>query len=127
MWRGASISEQKAPRATEFDMKNKKIDHEKRARKAWKYLVKLAQSGETTTYGEVAGRQGLHHRSAQWFLGVIQRECRQRGLPPLQALVVNKRTGRPGGGYVASARSGRGYRKAVRAVQAYKWSKAAPF
>jgi hypothetical protein len=83
-----------------------KIDHFKRAAQAWPILAKQAnKKGKPFTYGELCSKLGLHHRAAGWFLGVIQRYCYQEGLPPLQALAVNKRTGLPGSGYVGSSRN----------------------
>lgn len=108
-------------------MAQKKINHKKRARRVWPHLVKIARSRGFITYAEIAAILGLHHRSARWFLGVIQTECRRRGLPPLQALVVNKQTHRPGNGYVASPTQGAEYRKAVRRVRAFDWPATAPF
>ena len=104
-----------------------KIDHVARARVAWPILSKLAHKGKKITYGELSGFLGLHHRSARWFLGVIQEECIRQDLPPIQAIVVNKRTGVPGAGYVATGRHGKVYRRSVRRVHEYAWSKKAPF
>lgn len=108
-------------------MDQKKINHRKRARHAWRYLVEKARSGQLTTYSEVASAIGLHHRSASWFLGVIQQECQRQGLPPLQAIVVGKRSGKPGGGYLATPDEGHAYRKALARVSAYDWPQTAPF
>jgi hypothetical protein len=102
--------------------------HERRARRAWPLLVKRAASGRPPfTYGELAGRLGLHHRSAAWFLGVIQRYCRENNLPPLQALAVNARTKIPGGGYHGSARTVRAHAQALAAVRKAPWPNKAPF
>ena len=104
-----------------------KIDHVVRARAAWEILYKLARKGRRISYGDLTEPLGLHHRSARWFLGVIQEECRRRDLPPMQAIVFNKRTGVPGAGYVATGKKGKAYRKAVRRVHEYRWPKKAPF
>lgn len=104
-----------------------KIDHVARARQAWKILRKRARKGNLITYGELSGRMGLHPRSARWFLGVIQEECRQQRLPPLQAIAVNKATGVPGIGYDATERQGKKYRKAVKQVHSRNWKEEAPF
>lgn len=104
-----------------------KIDHVARARAAWKPLYKLARKGGCISYGALTKPLGLHHRSARWFLGVIQEECRRQNFPPLQAIVVNKQTGAPGAGYVATGRQGKTYRKAVQRVHKYRWPKKAPF
>ncbi len=103
------------------------IDHRARARLAYPTLRDCARRGQTITYGALTAAQGLHHRSASWFLGVIQTECSLLGLPPLQALVVNAQTGRPGRGYVASGRRGPGYKAALRRVRMFKWPKRPPF
>ena len=107
-------------------MAKKKINHLKRARRVWPRLVQIAQSKGFDTYGENAGSIGLHHRSAAWYLGVIQAECRRRGYPPLQALVVNKTTRKPGKGYTTTPTTEPAYKKAVCRVRAYDWPKAAP-
>lgn len=109
------------------DMAKKKIDHRARARKIWPRLVEIARSKRFDTYGENAGSIDLHHRSAAWYLGVIQAECHSLGYPPLQALVVNKRARKPGKGYTATPTNGPAYKKAVNRVWAYDWPKRAPF
>lgn len=104
------------------------INHHARARKAWRHLVKRANSGgDLFTYGELAGKLGLHHRSTSWFLGVIQAHCADMGLPPLQALVVNKKTKLPGMGYRGSKRGKKSHQSAVEQVRAFAWSAKAPF
>ena len=88
--------------------------------------MRLTQTDETITYGQLAARLGLHHRSAAWFLGVIQTYCRRKRLPPLQALAVNKRTRLPGKGYTGSARSYAAHRRALSRVRARNWNIVAP-
>ena len=93
------------------------INHELRAKKAWPVLVKIAiDRKEPITYGELCATFGLHPRSARWFLSVIQEHCRKKRLPPLQALVVSKRTGLPGSGYVGSRRTKASHKKALQKV-----------
>lgn len=108
-------------------MARKRINHRRRARRAWAHLVKAARRRKQLTYAEIAGKIGLHHRAAQWFLGVIQRYCASAGLPPLQALVVNQRTGVPGAGYVATPRGGMAYDRIVTKVYNHSWPLSAPF
>lgn len=103
------------------------IDHTLRGRKAYRLLRKCAKQGRFITYGELAAAQGLHHRSARWFLGVIQEFMREQGLPPLQALCVRKDTRKPGAGYAGSPTRGRRYEKAVREVFRHPWPKNCPF
>lgn len=103
------------------------VDHFARAKKAWPYLVKRAERGDPPfTYGELSALLGLHHRSARWFLGVIQEYCRRHKLPPLQALAVNKKTGLPGSGYVGSPRTTAEHKHALKRVRSKKWPSKAP-
>ena len=102
--------------------------HERRARQAWPILVARASRGlPPLTYGQLCQRLGLHWRSASWFLGVIQSHCRRAGLPPLQALAVNARTGLPGAGYHGSGRSRAAHARALKRVWRKQWTKRAPF
>jgi len=103
------------------------IDHEARAREAWKHLVKLAKTNEIVHYEDIAVLLGLHHRSASWFLGVIQQHCNAYRLPPLQALVVNKKTKLPGHGYNSSAIDYKTHSRVLKKVRSYPWPKNAPF
>lgn len=104
------------------------IDHEARARKAWPYLVARASKAQPPfSYGELSAKLGFHHRAAQWFLGVIQTQCRAQRLPPLQSLVVNCKTRLPGSGYYGSQRTHAAHARALALVYSEKWSKKAPF
>ncbi len=104
-----------------------KIDHKKRARKAWKILTKCAKEGdEPFTYGSLCEKMGLHHRAAGHFLGVIQTFCAENKLPPLQGLVVNKKTRIPGCGYLGSKRTLESHKLAIKKVYAKDWSKIDP-
>jgi len=103
------------------------IDHFSRAKKAWPLLIRRArQKGPPYTYGELCVELGLHHRAAGWFLGVIQNYCKHNKLPPLQALVVNKKTRLPGCGYVGSPRTQKQHSRALDKVYKEKWSSRAP-
>lgn len=94
-----------------------KIDQFERAARAWPILAKQAnKKGQPFTYGELCLKLGLHHRAAGWFLGVIQRYCQKVGLPPLQALAVNKSTRLPGSGYVGSTRTYKAHQAALQKV-----------
>jgi putative restriction endonuclease len=102
--------------------------HERRARKAWKILAKRASARlGPLTYKQLCDSMNLHWRSAQWFLGVIQRHCATFGLPPLQALVVNGRTRIPGDGYTGSMPTRSAHAKAVKSVERRRWPRSAPF
>jgi len=103
------------------------IDHVERARKAWPILVRRAKSGKgPLSYGELCAEMNLHHRAAQWFLGVIQTYCKKNRLPALQALAVNKQTRLPGKGYAGSVRSRKKHAEEVKRVENYKWKDRAP-
>lgn len=103
------------------------IDHVARARDAWKHLVPLAKTDGIMHYSDIAQAIGLHHRSAAWFLGVIQQHCKKYKLPPLQALVVNKQTGLPGYGYNGSAIDAKTHERVLKQVRSYQWPDEAPF
>lgn len=53
------------------------------------------------TYGELCGkaRPSIAPIGAGLFLGEIATRCKELQMPPLNALVVNKRTGEPGPNY----------------------------
>lgn len=114
-------------------------DYVELARKAWPILVKVAKGelpseflGEgKITYGELCEKIGLsreYYRPAvtSYFLGIIQEYCRWRGVPPLQAVAVNKATGVPGKGYEATLRNGKEYEEALKAVYEYPWPEKPP-
>ena len=106
-----------------------KIDHENRARRAWPLLVARATRKDMPpfTYGELSKKIGVHHRAAQYYLGVIQTYCNKHHLPALQSLAVNKRERLPGEGYVGSARSHTAHQKELAKVRKKKWPAKAPF
>ena len=76
------------------------------AYRALPHLVRCAQLRETITYGELGGRIGIHHRPVRFLLGYIRDEiCRQRNLPLLNVIVVNKNTRLPGESFLAGGTS----------------------
>ena len=109
------------------NMRNTKL-HAKRAREAWPFLVRRANSGvEPYTYGEIGREIGVHHRAAGLFLGVIQDECAKQQWPMLQALAVNAGTKVPGGGYDGE-RGKEAHGAEIRQVRAKKdWPMVPPF
>ena len=72
-----------------------------RAYRAWPMLTKCADNGKTLTYGQLAKRLGIHHRTVRFLLGKIQDYCLEEKLPPLTILVVNQSTQRPSEGFIA--------------------------
>ena len=95
------------------------------SRRAWAILADGCALHE---YGELAPRlgPGIGPRVVSDFLSPIQSYCAEHGLPPLQALVVNKATRRPGGGYTGD-RTKRGHLRDLKRVRAYAWAKQAPY
>ena len=100
-----------------------KVDQFERAERAWTILVGCAGNRRSTTYGQLAARMGVHPRVCRFFLGLIQDHCSKYSLPPLQSLVVNKRTGLPGGGYTGSLRDHHQIEKAQNIVYDFQWEK----
>jgi len=96
------------------------IDQRERAKRAWDILTELARHRHHTTYGGLGSRMDVHHRTCRFFLGLIQDYCRGRGIPPLQSLVVNKASGRPGDGYMAT--STEDIRRVHQIVYSHDWA-----
>ena len=103
------------------------------ARKAWPHLVARAADGkEPFTYTEIGDILGIGCRECGPFLGVIQSHCRKQGMPRLQALVVEKKTGVPsepnknGGGYDGS-RKPSDHAEEVSKVRNFNWPSVPPF
>ena len=71
-----------------------------RAADSWKILVESAKNRQTVTYGELSDSLG---RSVVRGIGKILDHagwyCRDKDLPPLTSIVVNKKTKRPGPGW----------------------------
>jgi putative restriction endonuclease len=104
------------------------IDHIARARKAWPILVSCASQKECfLTYGVLCAKIGLHHRAARFFLGVVQTYCEENNLPPIQALVVNKKTLVPGHGYHGSPIEKTILINAIVKVRQFKWDEKPKF
>lgn len=63
------------------------------------YLLEVARSGGTTTYGELVADLDLPYppRALGRLLGLLTEDCRRRGEPSLAALVVNRTTREIGG------------------------------
>jgi len=103
----------------------KPVEQHERAKRAWDILVGHARERKATTYGELGAEMNVHHRVCSPFLGLIQDHCMSSNLPPLPALVVNKSTGIPGKGYIATVSglltncpsSKRGFRSWLRSTQ----------
>ncbi len=65
--------------------------------KVFEHLKRCAKQMRTVTYGELAEAAGLAPSGIGYQLGYIRDSvCRERGLPWLTAIAVNKDTWRPG-------------------------------
>jgi hypothetical protein len=101
--------------------------HTKRARKAWRYLVRRARKQRPPfTYKEIGEKVGVHWRVAGLFLGIIQSYCQEKKLPKLQALAVNSITKVPGHGYIG-CRGKAQHARELQAVYRRQWQDKAPF
>lgn len=85
----------------------KKISKEYICKYLWDFLIKLAESHRTVFYCEIRDnirdKFGVRY-SCQYMgslLSPIQDHCLECCKPPLTALVVSKRTGLPGEGFIA--------------------------
>jgi len=109
-------------------MAKQRVDQYERAGRAWSILTACARNRQSITYGQLAERMGIHPRVCAFFLGLIESYCLEYSLPPLQSLVINKRTGLPGEGYGATPRGQHQIEKAHNRVFNYSWNKIAnPF
>lgn len=79
-----------------------------RAVQIWQILIGSAYRRETLTYEELVSLLGNKNpKVLAKQLGHIMHYCSQNKLPPLTILVVNKSTGRPGGGLTLLADRGK--------------------
>ena len=71
------------------------------------YLVRAAQRRETLTYGQLGDSIGRHHRTIPNVLGYIRDDiCRPRGIPLINAIVVNADTKLPGEAFLPEGTQG---------------------
>ncbi len=69
-----------------------------KTREVFEYLKKCAGEKRVINYGELAKKVGLANMGTAHPLYYIWKKCERRGLPRLNAIAVNVRTGRPGDG-----------------------------
>ncbi|MFB6282619.1 MAG: hypothetical protein ABEK59_01610 [Halobacteria archaeon] len=67
------------------------------------HLVSVAESRETTTYGDVANVLDDIPVNVGRYVYEVCRRCVQRGEPMLGALIVSKKSGKPGNGFYENA------------------------
>jgi hypothetical protein len=65
----------------------------------WQILIGKAHNRQTITYGQLAKLLGFEGAGTMaHMLGHVYFYCQQKGLPPLNVLVVNQESGLPGEG-----------------------------
>lgn len=86
----------------------------------YRELVALARQRDTITYGDLAPKIRVpHHRQVAQRLDAIAVHLCMVGLPPLQVLVVDKKSGRPGPGMLCVAET---FEEACNRVYDYNWN-----
>ncbi|MPY68057.1 hypothetical protein F8S09_15480 [Deinococcus sp. SDU3-2] len=78
------------------------MDKYERASQAWAVLAWAARHRQTLTYQHLGQATGMHPAGIGMILDPIQDYCRDRNLPPLTVLVVQKDTGLPSSGFTAA-------------------------
>jgi hypothetical protein len=74
------------------------IKSELKRKDVFEYLKRCAGEHRTVSYKEVGNAVGLYYRVLRFPLFWIWGRCNQQGLPELNAIVVNSKTGKPGPG-----------------------------
>jgi len=80
-----------------------------RAWQTWPLLTFAAQHRQVLTYEVVARHTGMHPPGIGSVLEQIQSYCLLGKLPPLSAIVVNKGTGLPSAGFIATTDAPRAF------------------
>ncbi|MGC4808476.1 hypothetical protein [Micromonospora sp. DT233] len=72
-------------------------------------LIAAARRQQTITYGELAIAVDRRYHNLQFgdLLDVLSQDCEDFNEPSLAALVVNQRTGLPGGAFIGDAVAGK--------------------
>lgn len=93
-----------------------------RSQQVWVILVVYAMTRRTLTYGELAQLMGYDTGAARTTikpLAIIAKFCLDRGLPQINALVVNATTGEPG--HQVILKSGETSQQAQQHVFDFNW------
>lgn len=77
------------------------INQHQRAALCWDELIKVAKGNNLIQYGQLGKKIGIHHRAIRFVLGIIVDYCYHNKLPLLTILVVNKKSGLPGKGFIS--------------------------
>jgi hypothetical protein len=73
-----------------------------RAAQMWSVLALAASNRQVLTYSMLAQLTGVPRRGLANCLNPIQSYCLLHDLPPLTALVVGEKSGRPGRGFIGA-------------------------
>lgn len=68
----------------------------------WPHLVKAARNMDTLYYSDLAPKIPTNDLNVGQALGPIQAYCIENALPPLTVLVVSKKNGKPGDGFIGA-------------------------
>lgn len=104
--------------------KNITVRQKRNSLRAFQELKKVANNGETTTYGELGKKINAHHFfELPKALGLIWDWCDKNGYPHINALVVNQLTETPGGTYQPQNRpvNMEEWRKLWREIHQFDW------
>src|SRR5947209_8212928 len=99
----------------------------KRTQEVFEHLKICAAERQIVTYGQLAKAVNGSPRHMSRPLWYIREQCRERGLPWLNALSVNAAKGRPGDNYLPEDLPNEGasvqrWRDMVEQVFAYDWN-----
>ena len=94
------------------------------AQRSFSELTKVANNGDTITYGELSNKIGTHpYYVLPKALGRLWTWCEESGYPHINALVINRSTGFPGKSYRPDNRptTKEEWKAAWREVQQFEW------
>jgi hypothetical protein len=75
---------------------------EERGVQVWSVLAFAARNRQILTYDILSRLIGVPRHGLANILDQVQKYCMHKKLPPLTILVVNKKTGLPGSGFIAA-------------------------
>lgn len=96
-----------------------RTDQRQLAKDTWEILIEHARNRTLITYGELAKAFNTSPQACRYFLELIQSYCKTRELPPLTALVVNKK-GIAGEGFTEG---GKHIEITIEKVYSHPWEK----
>ena len=100
------------------------MNRSERALQIWQILLGLAHNRQTITYKGLADLIDMGAGTLAQTLGYIMRLCKSNGYPPLTALVVQSKSGKPGEGLTTVSQTNMD--KDREAVYNFEWYKLIP-